>query len=323
MPWHIAKSSSCPASKPYGVIKDSDDSVAGCHASEASAKKQLAALYANEGKSMSHAIDVDVVRALSAAPELRKATDDSLGLLAGHFSAFNNWYHVSSMREGNFWERMAPGAFTQTIAEDRAGMRVLFNHGFDAMTGDKVLGMIQDLREDETGGYYEVPLFDTSYNRDLLPGFKAGAYGASFRMKVQDDSWNDRPDASEFNPEGLPERTITRAKVMEFGPVTFPANPKASASVRSTTDEFYDQLRQRNQTAYEAVCRAAGWNPTDFAGRPSARSTGGSDSKDARPGEGTVSPHPEARKFKDMITMSKIKLPKPTTSYPGKGNDNG
>jgi HK97 family phage prohead protease len=206
------------------------------------------------------------VRALSTAPELRsEAKGDSLGLLSGHFSAFNNWYHVDSVREGNFLERTAPGAFAKTIAEDRGGMRVLFNHGFDTMAGDKVLGMLQELREDKIGGYYEVPLFDTSYNRDLLPGLKAGAYGASFRMKVEENSWNDRPDASDYNPQGLPERTITRAKVMELGPVTFPANPAASATVRSTTDEFYDQLRQRNQPAYEAVCRAAGWNPNqDF-----------------------------------------------------------
>lgn len=68
MPWHIAKSSSCPASKPWAVIKDSDDSVAGCHASEASAKKQLAALYANEEKSMD-----SIEQQRRAAAEKRRA----------------------------------------------------------------------------------------------------------------------------------------------------------------------------------------------------------------------------------------------------------
>jgi HK97 family phage prohead protease len=298
MPWHVAKSSSCPASKPFAVIKDSDDSVVGCHASEASAKKQLAALYANEEKSMSHTLGVDVVRALSAAPELRKASDDSLGVLSGHFSAFNTWYQVSSMWEGDFVERTAPGFTNQTIAEDRNGMRVLFNHGFDGQAGDKVLGPIADLREDETGPYYEVPLFDTSYNRDLLPGLKAGVYGASFRMRVQEDSWNDEPDPSEDNPKALPERTITRAKVSEFGPVTFPANPEASASVRSTTDEFYDRLRQRDRGAFEAACRAAGL-PTDFTGRPGARSAGGGDRKDERPGHGTASARTDAETIRN------------------------
>ena len=54
MPWHIGKSKQCPASKPHAVIKDSDKSVAGCHKSEAKAKKQLAALYASEERSMSN-----------------------------------------------------------------------------------------------------------------------------------------------------------------------------------------------------------------------------------------------------------------------------
>jgi hypothetical protein len=27
----------------------------------------------------------------------------------------------------------------------------------------------------------------------------------------------------EYNPKGMPERTITEAKVFEFGPVTYPA----------------------------------------------------------------------------------------------------
>ena len=52
MPWHIGKSDDCPPSKPYAVIKDSDGSVAGCHETESKAKKQMAALYASERKSM-------------------------------------------------------------------------------------------------------------------------------------------------------------------------------------------------------------------------------------------------------------------------------
>ena len=48
MPWHVAKSASCPDSKPWAVIKDSDSSVVACHESKSSAEDQLAALYASE-----------------------------------------------------------------------------------------------------------------------------------------------------------------------------------------------------------------------------------------------------------------------------------
>ena len=48
MPWHVERSDECPESRPYAVIKDDDGSVEGCHASEAAAEEQMAALYASE-----------------------------------------------------------------------------------------------------------------------------------------------------------------------------------------------------------------------------------------------------------------------------------
>jgi len=51
VPWHISKGhSGCPSAKPWAVIKNNDDSVAGCHASKKQAKAHLRALYANEKK---------------------------------------------------------------------------------------------------------------------------------------------------------------------------------------------------------------------------------------------------------------------------------
>ncbi len=56
MPWHkVPESSKCPTSKPWAVVKDSDGSVAGCHATEAEADDQLAALYASEDADMTKA----------------------------------------------------------------------------------------------------------------------------------------------------------------------------------------------------------------------------------------------------------------------------
>lgn len=50
MPYTARKDSSCPPDKPWAVIKKSDGSKAGCHASEESAYRQIAAIEANEGK---------------------------------------------------------------------------------------------------------------------------------------------------------------------------------------------------------------------------------------------------------------------------------
>lgn len=271
MPWHVGSSASCPKSKPYAVIKDSDDSVAGCHATKAAAQKQLAALYANEPGANSMAdshmkpedladvpparLPFPVTRAIASAVEARKDDGATMPTMVGHFSTVGDWYEVDSWIEGRFLEQVGARAFDKTIRESRSQMKVLYDHGQDPQIGNKVLGPIDDLRMDDVGPAYEVPLFDTSYNRDLAPGLEAKVYGSSFRFTVEKDVWDHSPERSEYNPDGIPERTITEARVFEFGPVTFPANPNATAGVRSTTDTFYQ--RSRDPEAFETLLRTA------------------------------------------------------------------
>ena len=70
-----------------------------------------------------------------------------------------------------------------------------------------------------------------------MPGLRAGAYGASFRFKTVRDSIDQAPRVSDYNPLGLPERTIREAQVFEFGPVTFGAYQGATAGARARTRE--------------------------------------------------------------------------------------
>lgn len=174
--------------------------------------------------------------------ELRAAGDGGPGSMVGHFAVFNEWTHIRSMYEGDFMERIAPGAFAQVFASGQMP-KVLFDHGGDPSVGNKVLGVPVMLTEDERGAAYEVQLHDTSYVRDLLPGLRSGQYGASFRFRVADERWAQPAVATPANPERLPERTITRIDPLyEFGPVTFPAYASATAGVRSGTDQFFDRL---------------------------------------------------------------------------------
>ncbi|MEV7804998.1 HK97 family phage prohead protease [Microbispora sp. NPDC088329] len=168
------------------------------------------------------------------------------------FSPFNVWYEINSWWEGRFLERTVRGAFSKTMREQGPRVKVLFNHGTDFHIGDKILGVPRDLREEADAAVGDVPLLDTSYNQDLLPGLRAGGYGSSFMFRVIKDEWNKEPEPSDHNPEGLPERTITEIRLYEFGPVTWPANPEATAGIRSSapvlsmTDDFYARLRERD-----------------------------------------------------------------------------
>jgi len=183
----------------------------------------------------------DLIRTMPGYIELRQ-TEDSRPLLSGHFSVFKQWTHIRSLFEGEFMEQIAPGAFADTIEQDRTDMKVLFQHGQDPQLGDKPLGPITELREDEIGAYYEVPLIPTSYNRDMEEMLRAGLLGSSFRFNVTLEDFEPHPKRSDHNPEGLPERTIRGARVREFGPVTFPAYAGATAGVRSDTDIYLQRL---------------------------------------------------------------------------------
>lgn len=228
---------------------------------------------------------IDVVRAFQPKVLMREDEPDAsdpaamsgMPTMVVRFSQFDTWYEIDSFWEGTFLERTVKGSFKQTIKEDRDSIKVLYDHGFDYQIGNKVLGPIDDLREDPDSPVGEVPLFDTTYNRELLPGLEAGVYGSSFRFRVTGEKWDDEPEESDYNPKGLPERTISKVRLFEFGPVTFPANPESTASVepRSLTDQYYEQLAKRDQQAYAAAVRAAQRSIPDFTGRPGARSTGG------------------------------------------------
>ena len=200
---------------------------------------------------------LEVVRAVAPRAMVTRSSDDgAMPTMEVRFSAFGRWYEIDSFWEGRFLERTERGAFAKTIKESRDRIKVLFNHGFDPSVGQKVLGAITDLREEADSPVGVVPLFDTSYTRDLLPGLEAGVYGSSMRMRVIKEEWNDDPGRSEHNPDGIPERTITEVRLAEFGPVTFPANPDSTAGVRSLTDTYYEQLRSLDPHRVEELTRA-------------------------------------------------------------------
>lgn len=216
--------------------------------------------------------------ALNPRPRLR--ADDDTAAAAGEmpvmtveFSRFDTWYEIDSWWEGRFLERTKRGAFKRTIKSlGPAGVKVLFNHGRDMQIHQKVLGVASLLEERDTSPYMEVPLLDTSYNRDLIPGLEAGAYGSSFMFEVIGESWNREPGQADHNPEGLPERTITEIKLFEAGPVTWPANPDATAGLRSGVDWLMEELAERDSEQYQELVRSfAAFRAMHGLGAPSAK----------------------------------------------------
>lgn len=193
--------------------------------------------------------------------EFRASEDDedtSLGILHGYAAVFNEDTEINSW-EGNFIERIAPGAFAKTLKERGDKIKVLFNHGFDPSIGDKPLGKPRSMEEDKRGLKVEVPLDDTSYNRDLLASLRSGALdGMSFRFSVTKEEWEDPDDRGQ-----LPVRTLKEVKLYEFGPVTFPAYEATTAGVRGR--QAYDLYRRglNDSTAPAAAADSTAEESTD------------------------------------------------------------
>lgn len=174
---------------------------------------------------------------------VRAADSGDGSTMFGHFAVFNTWTEIDSWYEGRFLERIAPGAFDQTFRERGDQIRVLYDHGADPQIGNKPLGVPTVLREDKTGAYAEVDLFDASYVNDLKPAMRAGQLGQSFRFRVTGEEVHTPSEPTEHNPGKLDERTITSVDLYEFGPVTFPAYPDGTTpKLRSRTDEFIDRF---------------------------------------------------------------------------------
>lgn len=181
--------------------------------------------------------------------------DGRLGTLVVDFSRFNTWYEIDSIWEGNFLERVQRGSFRKTMTERGNQVKVLFNHGFDMFLDNKALSVPEVLEEREEFAHLEGPLFRGTPEL-IVEGLRAGAYGSSFMFEVLGETWEREPDKSDNNPEGLPERTITEVRLFEAGPVTWPANPDATAGLRSGVDWYAEQVAKRDHERYDEMQRS-------------------------------------------------------------------
>lgn len=216
-----------------------------------------------------------------AAPEIRAADDGDGTTLIGHFAVFDEWTEIDSWREGHFLERFVRGAFKKTIRENRSRMRCIYEHGLDFYLNNAPLGPIDELREDDVGAYYEVPLIDTDYNRDrVIPQAKAGLLGASFRFRVIKEKWENPPEGS----RELPRRTVLEAAVYEFGPCPFAAYEAATAGLRSRGEiDLWRSLDEEGRAEFARLMQKTTGTPAGAApARPDGAGNGHSTAPTSR-----------------------------------------
>lgn len=152
--------------------------------------------------------------------EVRKA--DGKPVIRGHAAVFNQL----SEDLGGFREQIAPGAFTEAIAGD--DVRALWNHNPDIVLGRNLAKTLR-LAEDTRGLAIEIDPPDTQWGRDLVVSMERGditqmSFGFSVRPNGQNWGKDD---------EGRAIRTLTKVRLYDVSPVTYPAYTQTDVAVRS------------------------------------------------------------------------------------------
>tara|TARA_R110000868_G_scaffold111222_9_gene300462 strand:+ start:1510 stop:2136 length:627 start_codon:yes stop_codon:yes gene_type:complete len=165
-------------------------------------------------------IDGRETRAVALGLEVRAAAaDGEARTAAGYAVLFNNETNI-----GGYWrEKIAPGAFTKTLAE--RDVIALHSHDSGRVVGRKDAGTLI-LREDGTGLAFENELPDTSDGRDLAVQIDRGDIpGMSFGFVTRKQEWDETVEPA--------LRTIIEADLYEITYTAFPAYPDTTVGLRS------------------------------------------------------------------------------------------
>lgn len=89
MPWTIVENhGDCPSSRPFGVVKENDGELEGCHETRDAAQQQIAALEASENESSQNNMNGSTMKRRTKGIDL-KIEDADEGKVSAVFSRFN------------------------------------------------------------------------------------------------------------------------------------------------------------------------------------------------------------------------------------------
>lgn len=164
-------------------------------------------------------------RSITSVLELRAGETDTKKI-AGRTLEYNS---QSQLIWGLFRERFMPGAFADTLKND--DIRCLWQHDTTLVLGRNTRGTLI-LTDNENSLEYECEPPATTWASDAMESIRRGdVSGSSFWFYEPEDEWTE-------NPDGTYLRTITKARLHEVSPVTFPAYESSDVSLRSVPSEL-------------------------------------------------------------------------------------
>lgn len=141
-----------------------------------------------------------------------------------------------------FRERIAPGAFSRSIASGRS-VSCLINHDVNLVLGKTSARNLQ-LADGATGLRFRCDCPSTSYAKDLIENIRAGVINqCSFGFACEDEDWDADPD----DRDGL-IRTVRQARLYDVSCVTSPVYDGTNvdeAAARSFPMGIPSEMRSR------------------------------------------------------------------------------
>ena len=179
--------------------------------------------------------------------EIRAAEGEQAKKIRGHAAVFNKL----SEDFGGWRETIDPGAFTDAIKRD--DVRALVNHDPTLILGRNKAGTLS-LSEDEKGLAIEIDPPDTQYARDLMVSIERRDISQmSFAFNI-DGKAGERWEVNGVETKPVDafmamfdgkkhdiQRHITKVRLYDVSPVTFPAYPQTDVKTR----DYFETLKEQ------------------------------------------------------------------------------
>lgn len=179
--------------------------------------------------------------------EVRSDSDEKNSTITGYAAVFYDGTPDTEYKLfGNYYERIDTSAFNDALQND--DVRALFNHDINLVLGRSTAGTLS-LYVDQKGLKYEISVPDTTPGKDLVKSIKRGDItGSSFSFEANGVEW------SQDNDKEI--RTITKVKLYDVGPVTFPAYQATESEARNEDQiiaeaELFRQEKQQESHSSE------------------------------------------------------------------------
>ncbi|MGV7669145.1 HK97 family phage prohead protease [Mycobacterium kansasii] len=175
--------------------------------------------------------------------------------LDGYGAVFNRLTVIDSW-EGRFREQFAPGSMKRSFRETPP--KIQFDHGRHPLIGSIPIASLRSITEDvhpelapEGGAHIIARIFDNWLMQPVRDAIAEGAIsGMSHRFGVVREAWTyadgkpirderalitelERAMYENVSEDELPIRTVKEARILEMGPVVWPAYQQTSVGVRS------------------------------------------------------------------------------------------